>query len=123
LTSIATSASVWLMTIEPPDFSQTLLLSALSISGLHAVLVEDRERLRIELHLRREVRKDALHEFQPALVLLRMVDPDGLEVFGQQVAEEFPDQALLAIDDGRRPGGFHPLADVGPDGVERHRGR
>ena len=33
LTSIATSASVWLMTIDPPDFSHTLLLSALSISA------------------------------------------------------------------------------------------
>jgi len=31
LTSIATSASVWLTTIDPPDFSQTLLFSALSI--------------------------------------------------------------------------------------------
>ena len=30
---MATSASVWLMTIEPPDFSHTLLFSALSISA------------------------------------------------------------------------------------------
>ena len=29
---MATSASVWLMTIEPPDFSHTLLLRALSSS-------------------------------------------------------------------------------------------
>jgi hypothetical protein len=33
LTSIATSASVWLMTIDPPDFRHTLLFSALSISA------------------------------------------------------------------------------------------
>ena len=33
LTSMATSASVWLMTIEPPDFSHTLLRSALSSSA------------------------------------------------------------------------------------------
>jgi hypothetical protein len=31
-TSIATSASVWLMTMYPPDLSQTLLRRALSIS-------------------------------------------------------------------------------------------
>jgi hypothetical protein len=30
---MATSASVWLMTRYPPDFSQTLLRSALSISA------------------------------------------------------------------------------------------
>jgi hypothetical protein len=29
---MATSASVWLITIDPPDFSHTLLRSALSIS-------------------------------------------------------------------------------------------
>ncbi len=32
-TSTATSASVWLMTIDPPDFSHTLLRSALSSSA------------------------------------------------------------------------------------------
>ena len=34
LMSIATRASVWLMTIEPPDLSHTLLRSALLISSV-----------------------------------------------------------------------------------------
>ena len=53
-----------------------------------------------------------------ALVLLRVVDADGLEFVGQQVAQQLADQALLAIDDRRRARRLHPLADLDPDLVE-----
>ena len=54
-----------------------------------------------------------------ALVLLRVVDADRLEILGEQVAQQLADQALLAIDDRRRPRRLHALPDVGPDRVER----
>ena len=37
-----------------------------------------------------------------ALVFLRVVDADRREVVGQQVAQQLGDEALLAVDDGRR---------------------
>jgi hypothetical protein len=116
LTSIATSASVWLMTMDPPDFSQTLLLSALSISA--CVLLEDWKGFGVQLHLRREARQDPLNQLQHALVLLRVVDPDCLKVLGQKIAQKLADEALLLIDDRRCARRFHLLPDAGPDDVK-----
>ena len=116
---MATSASVWLMTIDPPDFSQTLLFSALSISAWTPYSSKIGNGFVVQLHLRREVRQDALDELEHALVFLRVVDPDRLELVGQQIAQQLADEALLAVDDRRRARRLALLADLGPDRVER----
>src|SRR6185295_17120045 len=64
-------------------------------------------------------RQDALDQLEDALVVLRAVEADRLELVGQQVAEQLADQALLAVHDGRRTRRFHLLANAGPDPVER----
>ncbi len=65
-----------------------------------------------------ERRHDAFDELEDALMLLRMVDADGLELVGQQVPQQLAYQALLAIDDRRRVRRLHALADLEPDLVE-----
>ncbi len=54
-----------------------------------------------------------------APVLLLVVDADGLEILGQQVAQQLADEALLAVDDRRRARRFGALPHLGPDLVER----
>src|SRR5262245_28167446 len=96
-----------------------LALERLVDLGLNAVLVEDRKRLGIQLHLRPERRHDALDQLDDALVLRRVVDADGLVVLGQQIAQQAADDALLAEEDGRRARVVHALPDLHPDLVER----
>jgi hypothetical protein len=107
LTSIATSASVWLITIDPPDFSHTLLFSALSISAWTPI-IEDRERLR-ELHLRRQfgMIRSTSSSTRGAPARCRCGSP---EVLGQQIAQQPADDALLAEEHGRRARRVHALA-------------
>src|SRR5688572_1508559 len=86
--------------------------------GLHAVLLEDRERLLVETHLRRERRHDALDELENLAVLVLVVDANGRELLGEQIPQELRHQAGLAVDDRRRPRGLGLLPDLGPDLVE-----
>src|SRR5204862_3279863 len=70
-------------------------------------------------HPRRQVRHDALDQLQRALVFLLVVDADGLEFLGQQIAQQLADQALLPVDDRGRARGVGAVPDLGPDPVER----
>src|SRR4051812_24319814 len=96
-----------------------LALQRLVDLGLDAVLVEDRVRLRVELHLRRQARHDPLDQLDDALVLLGVVDADRLEVLGQQIAQQPGDDALLLEQHRRRARRLVALAHLGPDLVER----
>ena len=96
----------------PAGLEPDLALERLVDLGLDAVLLEDRIRFGVKLHSWRQPRHDALDELEHALVLLRVVDADGLELLGQQIAKQFSDQALLLVDDGRCPRRLHPLADT-----------
>ena len=86
--------------------------------GLDAVLLEDREVLRVELHPRQQVRHDPLDQRDDAPVLLLVVDADRGVVVGQQIAQQLGDQALLLEQHRRGAPRFHLLADLGPDLVE-----
>src|SRR5215467_3783606 len=87
--------------------------------GLYAIFLEDRIRLRIELHPRRQVRHDASDELEHPVVLLFVVDTNRLEFVGQEIAQKFADETLLAVDNGRGPFRLHVLADVEPRLMER----
>ena len=49
-----------------------------------------------------------------APVLGAVVDADGLEVLGQQVAQQLGDQALLAVEHGGRPLRLRAAPDLAP---------
>jgi hypothetical protein len=87
--------------------------------GLHAVLVEDRERLGVQLHLPGQVRHDRLDELDHPVELVLVVDADRLVLLGQQVAQQLADQALLLVDERRRAARLRLLPDLGPDRMER----
>ena len=103
---------------RPARLQPDLALERLVDLALDAVLLEDGIGLGVQLHLGRQHRQDALHQVERLLIDLRAVDADGLEFVGQQVAEQLADQVLLPVDHRRRPRRLHPLADLGPDGVE-----
>src|SRR6185295_16743508 len=69
--------------------------------------------------LRRQARHDALDQLEHALVLLRVVDPDRLEVLGQQVAQQARDDALLLEQDRGGARRLVALPHLGPDLVKR----
>ena len=52
------------------------------------------------------------------LVLDGVVEPDGGELLGEQVAQQFRDEALFAEQDGRRALGFATPLHLGPDLLE-----
>src|SRR6267142_1369051 len=104
---------------RPARFEPHLAPERLVDLRLDAVLVEDRIRLRVQLHLRGEAGHDALNPLQHALMLRGVVDADRLEVFGQQISQQPADDALLLVEDRRRARRFVPLAHLGPDLVER----
>ena len=58
-----------------------------------------------------------------APVFLLVVDADGGVVFGQQIAQQLGDEALLLEQHRRRPPRFHALSDLGPHLMEVGRGR
>src|SRR5262249_20462946 len=86
---------------------------------LDAVLVEDRIRLRVELHSRREVRHDALDELEHAAVFDVVVDANRLEFVREQIAGQLADESLPLIHHGRRALCIHLLPDLEPGLVER----
>ena len=107
------------MTIDPPELEAHLALQRVVDLGLHAVLLEVRIRLGVELHARREVRHDALDELEHTPVFGLAVDANRLEFVGQEVAQQFPDEALLLVHDCRRPARIHLLPDLEPRLMER----
>ncbi len=78
-TSMATSASVWLMTMWPPDFSHTLGRSAFSSSAVMPNSSKIGVGARVQLHAADQRGLEALHEAQHAFVDLLVIHPDALE--------------------------------------------
>src|SRR5438128_5314354 len=96
-----------------------LALQRLVDLGLHAVFVEDRVGLRVQLHFRSEARHDALDELHDALILDSVVAADRLILLGQQIAHQLADQARLAVHDRGRARALGLLPHLRPDLVER----
>ncbi len=86
--------------------------------GLDAVLLEDREFFRVQLHTRQQARHDPLDERRHAAVFRLIVQADRRVVVGQHVAEQLRDEALLLEEDRRRAAVLHLVADLGPDLME-----
>src|SRR5215813_1665973 len=102
-----------------PRLQPDLALQRVLNLGLYAILLEDRIRLRVELHPRRQVRHDAPDELEHPVVLLFVIDANRLELVGQQIAQKLADETLLAVDNGGGPFRLHVLADVEPGLMER----
>ena len=111
---MATSASVWLMTIYPPLFSQTLDFSDLVDLLLDAELLEQRRRLGVELDAPHQVRLEARGEAHDALVFLLVIHPDLREVLRNLVAQNALHQIQIVIDQRRRLAVVGAAADLGP---------
>src|SRR5262249_45043212 len=67
----------------------------------------------------RQVRHDPLDQLDDALILRRVVDADRLVVFGEQIAQQAADDALLAIEHRRRARRLVALPHLGPDAVKQ----
>ena len=100
---MATSASVCSMTIEPPFGSGTLPLLDAGDLVLDAVLVEQRLGAVVELDAVGVARHDDLQELLGVLEGRRLVDPDGVDVAGEDVADGPRDHVAFLVDLGRAP--------------------
>ena len=98
LTSMATRASVWLMTMYPPDLSQTLARKGFVELVLDAELFEDGRFLGVELDLVDELRLEAADEFDDLAVFLFVVDPDAGEIVGDVIAEDALDEVQVTME-------------------------
>ncbi len=110
MTSIAVSASVPSMTIEPPELE------------LHAALV-DRLDLRLDIEAREDrllalvemqqvllARHDVVQEVPRALVDLLVVDEDLVDVGREVVADVAQHEVVLAVDERRGALGYRRAA-------------
>jgi len=78
----------------------------------------DRVGLRVELHLGRQARHDALDQLEDALILLRVVDANRLKILGQQIAQQPRDDALLLEQERGGARRLVALPHLGPDLVK-----
>ena len=114
LMSMATSASVWLMTIDPPTLEPDLGAQRLRDLVLNAEVLEERRLLGVELDAPHQRGRKAVEEAHDALVVGLGVDPDVGEVGADLVAQDALDERQVVVDEGRRLGGFRALLDVVP---------
>ena len=99
---MATRASVWSMTIEPPPRERHLALVDLGDLLFELVLVEQRLLAFVELQPADVARHDDLQELLGPLVGVRLVDVDRVDVAGEDVADRADDHVAFFVDVDRR---------------------
>src|SRR5262249_46083327 len=96
-------------------FQPHLALEGLVDFSLNAVLLEDRIRLRVQLHLRHKIRQDAINELEYAPMGLLIGDAYRPELIRKEIAQQFPYQTLFPIDHDGRTRALRLLPDFRPD--------
>ena len=115
LMSIAVSASVWSITMLPPDGSDTLWLNADSIWLSIWNRVNSGTVVVVELELAQALRQHALHELERVLVDRRIVDHDLADVVREVVAQRAHDRVAFLVDQERGGARDDDLLDRLPD--------
>ena len=107
---MATRASVWSMTIEPPSGSGHVPALDLGDLVLDAVLVEQRDLLVVELEPVDEAGHDDLEEVLGPLEGRGLVDPDRVDLRGEDIPDR-PDDHVRFLIDRRRCAGLLDAAE------------
>ena len=115
LTSIATSASVWLMHDVAAGAQLHGRREHRVELALDAVAREDRLRVLVELHVLRMARHEHAHEFLGVLVAVLAGDDDLVDVLGVEVADRALGERAFLVDQRRRGRFQRQVADLLPD--------
>ena len=115
LMSIAVSASVWSITIEPPDGRRTLAFERVLDLRFDLETREQRNGVLVQLQLAQVLRHHLLHEIARVVVQLFAVDQDFADVVAQVVAQRADDQFGFLIDQERGRARLRRFVDRLPD--------
>ena len=102
---MATRASVWSTTIDPPDAERHAAAVDLGDLLVEVVLAEQRLLALVELQAVDVAGHDQLQELLRPLVRRRLVDVDGVHLRGEDVADGADDHVAFFVD-ARRAGSF-----------------
>ena len=102
LMSMDTSASVWSMTMAPPEGRCDFALEGGFDLAFDLEAVEQRHGVLVELELAQVVRHHLLHEFAGRLEDFLAVDQDFADIVAQVVAQGADDDVAFLVDQERR---------------------